>query len=144
MATPADATHTLLVYRSGDRADSALRALCERTRDAALRTQVTVVVLVRQEDPRSGCCDTRAVLWNEVCRDLAKEELSKASRVVGDEPNVDLTVLVAPDRGVIEAIEHEARARDVDEIVLADRRRSGLGALEIRRLRRRSAVPVHT
>lgn len=140
MAMPAEGTHTLVLYRSSNRADSALRALCERTRDAAAR--VTVVVLARQEDPRNGCCDTRSVLWNEVCRDLAKEELSKASRAVGNHVGVAFEVLPAPDRKVVDAIASEALARGAHEIVLADPRGSGLGRFERRRLRRRSAIPI--
>jgi hypothetical protein len=141
MAKPTRSTHTLVLYRSSDRADTALRSLCERARDGASR--VTVVALARQEDPRNGCCDTRSVLWNEVCRDLANEDLSRASRAVGNQPHVEFQVLAAPDRKVADAIAREALTRGADEIVLADRRRSGLGGLERRRLRRRSAIPIN-
>ena len=115
-----------------------LRSVCQRARDGASR--VTVVVLARQEFPRSGCCDTRSVLWNEVCRDLANEDLSRASGAVGDQTGVEFDVLAAPARKVVDAIEREALARGADEIVLA--RGSGLGGLERRRLRRRSAIPI--
>jgi hypothetical protein len=101
-----------------------------------------VVALARQEDPRNGCCDTRSVLWNQVCRDLANENLSKASQAVGNQAGVEFEVLTAPDRKMVDAIAREAIARGADEIVLADPRASGLGGLERRRLRRRSTIPI--
>jgi hypothetical protein len=140
MTTLAGGTHTLVLYRSSDRADTALRSLCQRARDGASR--VTVVALARQEDPRNGCCDTRSVLWNEVCRDLANQDLSRASQAVGNQAGVEFEVLTAPDRKVVDAITREAIARGADEIVLADPRASGLGGLERRRLRRRSMIPI--
>ena len=140
MAIAVAGTHTLVLYRSGDRADAALRSLCERARAGASR--VTVIALARQEAPRNGCCDTRSVLWNEVCRDLATEHLSRASRAVGDQAGVEFEVLAAADRNVVDAIAREALARGADEIVLADPLGSGLGGRERRRLRRRSPVPV--
>ena len=79
---------------------------------------------------------------NKVCRDLANEDLSRASRAVGNQAGVEFEVLAAPDRKVVDAIAREAAARGADEIVLADSRRSGLGGLELRRLRRRSAIPI--
>ena len=103
---------------------------------------MTVLVLARQEAPRNGCCDTRSVLWNEVCRELATEHLSRASRAAGNQARVEFEVLTAPDRKVVDAIAREAVARGADEIVLADPRGSGLGGRERRRLRRRSPVPV--
>ena len=140
MAIPAGGTHTLVLYRSSDRADTALRSLCQRARDGA--SHVTVVALARQENARNGCCDTRSVLWNKVCRELANEDLSRASRAVGNQAGVEFEVLAAPDRKVVDAIAREAVARGADEIVLADPRRSGLGGLELRRLRRRSSIPI--
>lgn len=140
MASPVAGTHTLVLYRSSDRADSALRSLCQRALDGASR--VTVFALARQEPPRKGCCDTRSVLWNEVCRDLANQDLSRASRAVGRQAGVEFEVLAAPDRQVVDAIAREAVARGADEIVLADPRASGLGGRERRRLRRRSTVPI--
>jgi hypothetical protein len=132
--------HTLVLYRSSDRADTALRSLCQRARDGA--SHVTVVALARQENARNGCCDTRSVLWNKVCRELANEDLSRASRAVGNQASVEFEVLAAPDRQVVDAIARAAVARGADEIVLADPRRSGLGGLELGRLRRRSSIPI--
>jgi hypothetical protein len=140
MASAAGGTHTLVLYRSSHRADAALRAVCERANDAASR--VTVVVLARQEDPRNGCCDTRSVLWNEVCRDLASEHLTRAVRAVGDPAGVEFELFTALDRQVVDAIAREALTRGADEILLADPRKSGLAGVERRRLRRRSPVPV--
>jgi hypothetical protein len=140
MTTLTGGTHTLVLYRSSDRADTALRSLCQRALDGASR--VTVVALARQEDPRNGCCDTRSVLWNEVCRDLANQDLSRASQAVGNQAGVEFEVLTTPDRKVVDAIAHEALARGADEIVLADPRGSGPGGFERRRLRRRSPIPI--
>lgn len=130
--------HALVLYRSSDRADSTLRAVCERT------SRVTVVALARHEAERSGCCDTRSTLWNRVCRDLASEDLLKAQLAVADPGGVEFHVLVAPPRGVPAALAREAVARRADEIVVADSRGSGLGRLELRRLRRTSPVPIHS
>jgi hypothetical protein len=140
MAIAAAGAHTLVIYRSSDRADSGLRSVCRRARHDASR--VTVVALARQEAPRNGCCDTRSVLWNRVCRELATDDLSRAAREVGNQTGVEFEVLAAPDRKLVDAIAREALARGADEIVLADPRASGLGGLERRRLRRRSAIPV--
>ena len=140
MAIPAGGTHTLVLYRSSERADSALRSVCQRARDGGSR--VTVVALARQERPRNGCCDTRSVLWNRLCRELANEDLSRASRAVGDHAGVEFDLLQAPDRDMVDAITREALTRGADEIVLADPRGSGLGGLERRRLQRRSAIPI--
>jgi hypothetical protein len=136
VGTLAEGAHTLVLYRSSDRADSALRSLCERA------SRVTVIALARQENTENGCCDTRSVLWNELCRGRAVEDLSRASRAVGNQAGVEFDVLAAPDRKVVDAITREALSRGADEIVLADPRKSGLGGLERRRLRRRSAIPI--
>ena len=136
MAEPSESEHVLVLYRSSDRADAALRSLCERA------SRVTVLVLARQEPEQSGCCDTRSTLWNGICRDLAQEQLSRAMAAVDDRATVGFHLLVAPDRDAVRALAREALAREADEIVLADPRGSGLGRLERRRLRRSSAVPV--
>jgi hypothetical protein len=112
----------------------------EVVRDAGGR--VTVLSLAPQESESSGCCDRRSVLWNEVCRDLAREDLASASKAVDGDEGVELNVLALPGRGKADAVAHEALARCADEIVLADPQRIGLGRLERRRLRRRSPVPV--
>jgi hypothetical protein len=136
MGRSRDHDHVLVLYRSSDRADAALRSICERG------SRVTVVVLARQEAPRSGCCDTRSLLWNDLCRDMAREDLSRASGAIDDAARVEFHVLLAPHRDAVSAVASEAIARGADEIVLADPHGSGLGRLELRRLRRWSAVPV--
>ena len=95
MASRGEARHTLVLYRSSTRADTTLRSVCQRARDGS--AQVTVVALARQEAPRNGCCDTRSVLWNRVCRDLANEDLARASRAVGTETGVEFAILAASD-----------------------------------------------
>ena len=140
MEASARSRHTLLLYRSSERADDALRSMCSHALEGG--SLVTVVVLAREEDARTGCCDTRAVLWNRVCRDLATEDVSRAASAVGGQPGVEFGVLTAPSGKVADSVAREAVARGADEIVLADPRGSGLGRLELRRLRRSSAVPV--
>jgi len=132
--------HTLVLYGSSARADSALRRVIEAVRESGGR--VTVLSLAPQESESSGCCDRRSVLWNEVCRNLAREDLASASKAVDGDENVELDVLALPGRRRAEVVAREALARRADEIVLADPRTSGLGHLERRRLRRRSPVPV--
>jgi hypothetical protein len=103
---------------------------------------VTVVAWQGRNPERGGCCDTRSTLWNRICRDLAREELSRAQGAVAGSPRIDFRVLVAPVRDVVGRLTREALARGADEIVVADPRGSGLGRLERRRLRRVSAVRV--
>jgi hypothetical protein len=90
----------------------------------------------------SGCCDRRSVFWNEVCRDLARGALASAWKAVDGDEAVELDMLPLAGRRRADAVAREALARRADEIVLVDPRRSGLGRLERRRLRRRSPVPV--
>jgi hypothetical protein len=40
-ATAAEGAHTLVLYRSSDRADAALRSLCQRARDGGSRLTTT-------------------------------------------------------------------------------------------------------
>ena len=132
--------HTLLVYRASARADAALRDAARATRTAGGR--LTVLSLAAREPAARGCCDTRSVFWNEVCNDLAHQDLARAWLALDGEPHARLEVLPHSVRRAVETLVREALARDVDEIVLADPRASGLGTLERRRLRRRSPVPV--
>ena len=134
MADPRE--HALVLYRASATADAALQSLSES--DA----RMTVVVLAREETQRKGCCDTRSVLWNRICRDLAREDLSRAAHAVSDRSRVEFQVLGAPASDPASAIASEAARCGADEIILADPRASGLGRIERRRLKRRSAVPV--
>lgn len=134
MAEPRE--HALVLYRASATADAALEFLSER------EARMTVVVLAREETRRHGCCDTRSVLWNRISRDLAREDLSRAADALGDNERVEFRVLGAPASDPAGAIASEAARCGADEIILADPRGSGLGRIERRRLRRRSAVPV--
>jgi predicted DNA binding protein len=136
MATGGEEPHTLVVYGPSARADAALRQLAERG------GRVTAVRLVAQESEAQGCCDTRSVLWNGVCRDFARDHLARAARVVGPRPDVEFVVLAARVGHAVETLKREANLRGADEIVLADPRASGLTRLERRRLRRSSLVPA--
>jgi hypothetical protein len=132
--------HTLVVYRPSARADEALQSLCSDAREHGGR--VTVLALAAEEPTSSRCCDTRSVLWNEVCRDFARDHLARAIRVVGPDPGVDFEVLPARVGQAVRTLAREANARGADHILLADPRASGLTRLERRRLRRSSPVPV--
>ena len=131
--------HTLVLYRASARADELLRNICLAAREPGSR--VTVLALARQESP-SRCCNTRSVYWNEVCRELARDDLARAARAVDGQAAVDFDLLVAPGHHLVSTLTREALARGADEIVLADPPRSRLSRLERRRLRRQSPVPV--
>jgi len=128
--------HTLVVYRPGPRADSALRELAESAHGGGIR--LTVLTPLAQESEQRGCCDTRSVMWNEICRDLARENLARAKRAVAAEDGMEFGVLPFAGHGLADAVIREAVAREADEVALVAR----LGPLERRRLRRRSPVPV--
>ena len=132
--------HTIVVYRPSSRADDALRGLCLAAREHGGR--ITVLCLAAEEPVSSGCCDTRSVLWNEICRDHAREDLARARLAVEGHAGVDLDVVLFSGRRPDQIVVREALARDADEVVLADPRSTPLGALARRRLRRTSPVPV--
>ena len=132
--------HTLVLYRSSRRADAELRGLAQAARERG--GSLTVLSLVVQEPESRGCCDTRSVLWNRICRELAGEELARAATVIDGGEAVELDTLVCTDRHAADAVAHEALTRGASEIVIADPSRSGLGVRERRRLRNRSPVPV--
>jgi hypothetical protein len=128
--------HTLVVYRPGARADDALRRLAEATREGGGR--LTVLTPLAQEPEDGGCCDTRSVMWNEICRDLARANLARARSAVAADDAMELGVLPFAGRRLADAVIREVVAREADEVALA----ASLGPLESLRLRRRSPVPV--
>lgn len=138
--TGREESHTLVVYGPSARADAALRQLTEASSERGGR--VTAVRLVAQESEAQGCCDTRSVLWNGICRDLAREDLLRARLAVEGHERVHLEVVLFSGRRPDEVVVREALARDADEVVLADPRSTPLGRLARRRLRRTSPVPV--
>jgi hypothetical protein len=140
MSTAAAGSHTLVVYQPSERADAALRQVAEEAAESGGR--ITVLTLMAQEPEGRGCCDTRSVLWNDVCRGLARDDLSTARLAVEGNEAVDLGVLPFSGRGAARAVIREAVDREADAIVLADPRAIPLGPLERRRLRRGSPVPV--
>ena len=132
--------HTLVIYRPSPRADAALRALAEAT--VADGGRVTVLSLVVQEPEKNGCCDTRSVMWNDVLRGIAHEDLARARMAVEDHPVVALEVVAFSGRRAADVVIREAVARNADAIMLADARTGRIGVVERRRLRRKSPVPV--
>ena len=140
MSTGEGASHTLVVYGPSARADLALRRLAETTSDHGGR--ITAVRLVAQESEGQGCCDTRSVLWNEISRDLARADLSRARLAVDGHEAVHLEMVLFSGRRPDEVVVREALTRDADEVVLADPRVTPLGRRARRRLHRLSPVPV--
>lgn len=133
--------HSLVLYRASERADAALRRLAQAARERGER--ITVLTLALQEPESTHCCDTRSVLWNRVCRELAQDNLARASLAIdGEDHALELDTLLVSRRHPADAVTREAAIRGANEIILLDPRSSGLGALERRRLRRRSPVPV--
>jgi hypothetical protein len=130
----------LVVYGPSARADAALPHLAELAAERG--GHVTVLKLVAQESEERGCCDTRSVLWNEISRDLGREDLARASYALDGQDGVEFEVVYFSGRGAADVVVHEALARDADEVILADARSTPLGPLARRRLRRRSPVPV--
>jgi hypothetical protein len=82
------------------------------------------------------------VLWNDVSRGLAHQDLSRARLAVEDDETVELGLLPFSGRRAASAVIRAALARGASEVVLADPRAVPLGPLERRRLRRDSPVPV--
>jgi hypothetical protein len=134
--------NSLVVYRAGERADAALSELARAARETGGR--LTVVALAPQEAVGRGCCDTRSVLWNSVCRERAREDLARARLAVEGSRKVELEVVEHTPRRAVEAVVGEAERRGAREIVVADPARCGLGRRERRLLLRRSPVPVVT
>jgi hypothetical protein len=133
--------HTLVLYGHSARAEARLRDMAEVAREHGDR--LTVLALAPQEPLTFPVkCDTRRVLWNQILRELAQDELTHAYMAVEGSDDVELDMLVCPDRHPADALALEAAARGADEIVLADPSHSGLRRWERRRLRRRSSVPV--
>jgi hypothetical protein len=130
-------THTLVLYGPSSRADALLGELARSARRG--RRRLTVLALAFRE-PEAGCCDTRSVLWNEVCRGLAQDELARAAQVVDGERAVVLDVLACPRGRAADALVHEARVRGADEIVLADATALPLTRRDRKRLHRAGVV----
>ncbi len=98
--------------------------------------------LLVQEPENKGCCDTRSVMWNGVLREIVQKDLARARLAVEDHPAVELDAVAFSGRRAADVVVREAVERNVDAIVLADARSARIGALERRRLRRASRVPV--
>jgi hypothetical protein len=131
---------TLVVYGASARGDASLREAARVARRSGRR--LTVVALALQEPARRRCCDFHSVYWNGLMRELAQSDLAKARLAVEDDPSVRLDVLGFYDYRAPDAIADFAAGLPAERIVLADPRAAGLGRRALRRLRRRSAVPI--
>jgi len=125
--------HTLVIYRASERADATLAELARDASEGGGR--ITVLALAVQEDAGKGCCDTRAVMWNRIVRELAHDDLARARMAVEGADAVELDVLAHNGRRVWQAVAREARRRGADKVVIADQRTSGLSRRDLRRLR---------
>jgi len=132
--------HTLVVYGASARGDAALREAARAARRRGER--LSVVALAPVEPEHSRCCDMRSVMWNGIQRELAESQLARARLAVGDDAAVELAVLGYPGVAAGDAIAGRAAELGAESIVLADARAAGLGRWSLRRLRRRSTVPV--
>lgn len=132
--------HTLVVYGAGPRGDALLR---ETARVASRRGErLTVIALAYQEPVRVRCCNFQSGYWNRLQRELAQTDLTRARLAVEDDESVELLVLGYEGARAAEAIAGQAEELGAERIVLADPRAAGLGRRALRRLRRRSRVPV--
>jgi hypothetical protein len=133
--------HTLVLYGHSERAEARLREMAGRARERGDR--LTVLALAQQEPQVFPVkCDTQRVLWNEILRELAHEDLARAYMAVDGSDDVELDLLLCTGQHPADALAAEALTRRADEIVLADATHSGLRRRERRRLRRRSPLPV--
>jgi hypothetical protein len=133
--------HTLVLYGHSARAEASLRETARLAREHGDR--LTVLALAQQEKATFPVkCDTRRGLWNQILRELAQEDLTRAYMAVEGSEDVELDVLLCTGLHPADALTAEALTRGADEIVLADPSYSGLRRRERRRLRRRSALPV--
>jgi hypothetical protein len=103
---------------------------------------LTVLALAYEEPVRVRCCNFQPALWNEVQREYATAELTRARLAVDDE-SVELTVLPYAGANGAEAVARRAAGFGAERIVVPGRA-TGLGRRALRGLRRRSAVPVST
>jgi hypothetical protein len=134
------ALHTLVVYGASPGADASLHEAAREARRQGGR--LSVVALAGQEPERRLCCDIRSVYWNRLQRELAESDLARARLVVEDADDVALDILRFGVPHLAAAIARRAASVGAGRILLADRRQSGLGRWAVRRLRRRSPVPV--
>jgi hypothetical protein len=133
--------HTLVLYGHSPRAEENLRAAAQWAREHGDR--LTVLALAQQEKATFPVkCDIRRGLWNQILRELAQEDLTRAYMAVEGSEDVELDVLLCSGAHPSDALTAEALTSGADEIVLADPSYSGLRRRERRRLRRRSPVPV--
>jgi nucleotide-binding universal stress UspA family protein len=127
MTAPA---HVLAVYEPSRAGDDAVRRAVELAAEVGARLTVVTVAVCEPTD--SGCCDTRSVYWNEVQREIAGDELSRARMAVGSDAAAEFRVISG--RTVPGAIADEADLCNADVVVLG-RERSLLPWTRMRRAR---------
>ena len=100
--------------------------------------RLTVVTVAVSEPTDRKCCDTRSVYWNELLREIARDELGRARMAVGSGPGTEFRVISG--RSVSRAIAEEAERCKADVVVLSRER----GLLPWTRMRRARKVQRRT
>jgi hypothetical protein len=132
--------NTLVIYGASPHGDASLREAARVARRTGKR--LAVVALALQEPDRRRCCDLKSGYWNRLMREMAQADLAKARLALDDDPSVRLDVLGFSGTRAPDAIADYAAELEAERIVVADARAAGLGRRALRRLRRRSALPV--
>jgi nucleotide-binding universal stress UspA family protein len=114
----ATATRILVLYENSRRGAAALeQAAALAAREDALLT-VVVVAVTEPEDSR--CCDTRAVYWNGIVRELAAEDLGRARTILRGGTGAEFKVVTA--RSIPTALAIEAQRSRADMILVPSAR----------------------
>jgi nucleotide-binding universal stress UspA family protein len=116
-ATPA---RILVLYENSRRGAAALeQAAALAAREDALLTVVVVVVAVTEPED-AKCCDTRAVYWNGIVRELAAEDLGRARALLRGGTAAEFKVVAA--RSIPTALAIEAQGSRADMILVPSAR----------------------
>ena len=107
-------SHILVHYVNSRRGATVLRQAAEFAAQVGAQLTVVVVAVTEPEDKR--CCDTRAVYWNGVVRELAAEDVVRARALLGADTAAEFTVVT--ERSVTEAMALEVRRSEADVIVM--------------------------
>jgi nucleotide-binding universal stress UspA family protein len=114
-ATPA---RILVLYENSRRGAAALeQAAALAAREGAL---LTVVVVAVTEPEDASCCDTRAVYWNGIVRELAAEDLGRARALLRAGTTAEFKVVTA--RSIPTALAIEAERSRADMILVPSAR----------------------
>lgn len=108
------ASHVLVLYRRSANGDKALAEASQFARAEGAHMTVITVALVERCNRR--CCSIRSSYWNGVVRELADDELRRATETLAGAPGVDFAVASGESLGRLLA--REAAERGCDVIVV--------------------------